>query len=163
MPSILIIGYGNASRRDDGVAFHILSHLRACLGLPERPLDEEVDDPAERPAMIVGHQLGPELVELIVKYDIVVFVDAHTEGTGWEPVHWQEITPSLRSGMVSHHLKPGTLLALCDSIYGHSPRGYALSVLGTDFDFGDDLAPETATRAAQAVERLVAFWHEHGV
>ncbi len=33
--SILIVAYGNLSRRDDGVAFHVVRRLRERLGLPE--------------------------------------------------------------------------------------------------------------------------------
>jgi hydrogenase maturation protease len=88
----------------------------------------------------------------------VVFVDAHVEGTAWSPVHWQEITPAYDPGFVTHHLKPQTLLALCLSLYAKRPQGYILSVLGTDFDFGEELSSTTSARAEEAVERLEQFW-----
>ena len=163
MTSVLIIGYGNLSRRDDGVAFHIIARLRQRLGLTSQLDEDESDTLGERPATMLVHQLGPEIAETLVRYDAVVFVDAHVAGTDWAPVHWQEIATALRSSMVSHHLKPGVLLNLANSLYGHAPRGYALSVLGTDFDFGETLAPDTSSRADEAVERLLAFLRAEGV
>lgn len=163
MTTVLIIGYGNLSRRDDGVAFHIIARLRRRLGLTG-PLDEdEPDTLGEQIATMLAHQLGPEMAETLARYDVVVFIDAHVAGTDWSPVHWQEIAPALRSSMVSHHLKPGVLLSLAGSLYGHAPRGYALSVLGADFDFGETLAPDTSKRADEAVERLLDFLHVEGV
>lgn len=155
--STLIIGYGNVSRRDDGVALHILRRLRARLGLPPDDLIEPGESAGAALAMVCVHQLVPELAETLISYDTVVFVDAHVKGAGWDPLHWQEVEPAYRSGMVSHHLKPAALLALNRSLYGRSPTGYLLSVLGHDFDFGEELSPETNELAEQAVERLLGF------
>ncbi len=161
MTSVLLVGYGNLSRRDDGVAFHIIARLRRRLGLPEQTVEEDTLD--AQPATMLVHQLGPEMAETLARYDAVVFIDAHVAGTDWSPVHWQEITPALRPSMVSHHLKPGVLLSLAGSLYGHAPRGYILSVLGADFDFGEELAPATLALAEEAVERLLAFLRAEGV
>ena len=164
MPSVLMIGYGNASRRDDGVAVHILQRLRERLGLPVDELDEDRGtelDPTL--AMLAVHQLGPELAEIIAQYESVIFIDAHVEGTLWSPVHWQEIIPAYRASIVTHHLKPESVLALCNSLYGRNPKGYTLSVLGTDFDFGEELSSGTSARADQAVARLLAFLRVEGV
>ena len=158
MSSVLLIAYGNVSRRDDGVAIHILRRLRGSLGLPIVADDDEVEEHlAKQVAALVVHQLGPELVEDMVSYDCVVFMDAHTEAPGWEPVHWQTITPAYRPSIVTHHVRPETLLALCLSLYSRCPRGYILSVLGIDFDLGEELSPETAARVEQALAHLRAW------
>ncbi|MBN1402305.1 MAG: hypothetical protein JXA74_15805, partial [Anaerolineae bacterium] len=102
-------------------------------------------------------QLAPELAESLAECDIVIFVDAHVDGAGWEPLHWQEVTPAYESSLVGHHLKPASVVALTESLYGRSPRPYVLSVLGTDFDFGEGLSAGTSKRADLAVERLLAF------
>jgi len=47
------------------------------------------------------------------------------------------------------------LLALCQTLFGHAPKAYVLSVLGHDFDFGDELSAETSALAEEAVGRLV--------
>lgn len=156
--AVLVVAYGNASRRDDGVAFHVLQRLRGRLGLaPE--WDEDVEEVVEgrRVRMICLHQLAPELAETVARYDQVVFVDAHVGGVGWEPVQWAQLEPVYEPGMVGHHLKPSVVLALCSTLYGAAPRGYTLSVEGQDFDFGEELSPMTSAWAEVAVERLIGL------
>jgi hydrogenase maturation protease len=163
MSSILLIAYGNVSRRDDGVAMHILRRLRRSLGLPAVEDDEEVEEHlTEQVAALAVHQLGPELVEDLVAYDFVVFMDAHIETPGWATIHWQEVTPAYRPSIVTHYVRPETLLALCLSLYHRCPRAYVLSVLGVDFDLGEDLSSETASRAEQAAVRLRNWLAEQG-
>lgn len=155
---VLLIAYGNASRRDDGVAFHIVRRLRQRLGRPARDEDEARDEFLdESPAILATHQLGPELCEVMGTFEVVIFVDAHVEGTAWSPVHWQEISAVHGSRFVTHHLRPQTLLALCDSLYAKRPQAYILSVLGTDFGFGEELGAATSLRAEEAVLRLERF------
>lgn len=159
----LLIAYGNTSRRDDGVAIHVIRRLQRRLGLPAGALDEDAAI-ALAPGVeaLCLHQLEPELAEAASECAAVVFIDAHVEGLPWDPVRWQEIEPAYRPGPVSHHLKPEGVLALSASLYGRRPRGYVLSVLGTDFDFGEELSPPTSIRADEAVERLVEFLVRNG-
>ena len=163
-PSLLIIGYGNISRRDDGVAYHILQRASERFGLPECSMGPaEGEEPKAGLSVIFVHQMAPELAETLSRYDAVVFIDAHVEGTGWEPVHCQKIAPAFKSGMVTHFLRPDTLLALCASLYEHCPVGYMLSVLGKDFDFGEELSQETSVLADKAVDRLLDLVRSEGV
>ncbi|MFP3895460.1 MAG: hypothetical protein ACLFV5_01295 [Anaerolineales bacterium] len=166
--SLLLVGYGNTSRRDDGVALHILRCLRRRLGLL---LDEWEagtilcpHDGAYKPlAMICVHQLAPELAELAAQYDAVIFIDAHVAAADWEPVAWQEISPAYQAGIVSHHLKPSVVLALSHSLYGGHPKGYTLSVLGHDFDFGEELSSNTLPLAQEAVFFLLGLIQSEGL
>ena len=124
----LLVAYGNLSRRDDGVAGHIVSRLRRRLGLAERELENDVrvsesgeviteDGPEGHPRMqmILLHQLAPELGETLASFDLVVFLDAHVEGATtpegdlWEDVHLQRIDAGLQTSMVTHHLKPAAI------------------------------------------------------
>lgn len=166
--SALIIAYGNVSRRDDGVAFHILQRLRGQLGLAAQELEFDCyraveANREERLGMICVHQLAPELAETVLDYDMVIFVDAHVADARWEDVHWQEIAPAYLSSMVAHHLKPASVLALCQSLYGRCPRGYILSVLGVDFDFGEELSPTTSALVDEAVKRLLNVFRAQGI
>ncbi len=166
--SLLLVGYGNISRRDDGVALHILRHLRRRLGLSLNDWEANTvlcpNGGARKPlAMICVHQLAPELAELAAQYDAVIFIDAHVAAADWEPVAWQEISPAYRAGMLGHHLKPSVVLALSRSLYGGSPRGYTLSVLGHDFDFGEELSLDTFTLAQEAVSFLLGLIQSEGL
>lgn len=161
--SALLIGYGNLSRRDDGVALYVLQRLRQRLGLaPEELATEAHIEPGTNLAMMCVHQLTPELAETACDYDIVIYIDAHVSGTDWEPVRWARIEAVIQSGMVGHHLKPGVILALCESLYGKNPTGYMLSILAHDFDFGEGLSAETSALADRAVDRLEGFLRARG-
>lgn len=153
----LLIAYGNTTRRDDGVAYHVVQRLCARLGLEPDALDAEEGMLDERLSILRLHQLAPELAETLARYDAVIFIDAHVGGQGWAPVEWRSIEPAYAPGLVSHHLKPAAVLALCDTLYGAHPQGYALSILGHDFDFGEDLSPATLALVDEAVERLERF------
>ena len=169
----LLVAYGNMSRRDDGVAGHILARLRQRLGLAPRELENDVrtsaageiiteDGPEGYPRlqMILLHQLAPELGETLAGFELVVFLDAHvagattSEGIPWDVVHLQKIDAGYQTSMVTHHLKPAAVLALCRTLYGCEPQAYVLSVLGHDFDFGETLSDATSRLADKAVERL---------
>jgi hydrogenase maturation protease len=164
--SILLVGFGNLSRRDDGVAFHIIRRLRERLGLPaaaDDPLEDAYDDMGPGLVAMCLHQLAPELAETLAQHDVVVFIDAHVAHQDWEALEWREVAPHYRANMVSHHLTPDAVLALSQSLFGSCPRGYILSVLGTDFDFGTELSPTTAALVDDAVEVLLDLMREEGI
>jgi hydrogenase maturation protease len=150
-----LIAYGNPSRQDDGLAYHVILALRDLLGLELVTIDE-LQDGELLPELQVcfTQQLVPEMAEMLAEMSIVVFMDAHVPGTDYQPVHWQEIEPLFRPSMVSHHFKPEVLIAWCSSLYGHTPQAFVLSVLGTAFDFGTELSPEANLRARQAAQLL---------
>lgn len=153
--SILLVGYGNTSRRDDGVAAHILQSLLGRLGMDSDSIGgEDSLEPSPGIKVLFLHQLAPELAELVAQYDTVVFIDAHVEGSGWDDMSWQPVAPAVEAGMIGHHLRPGVVVALAQSLYGGAPDAYMLSVLGHDFDFGEAISPQTGELAERAVNRL---------
>lgn len=151
---VLVIGYGNPSRQDDGVGLAVVNGLRARAGQP--PLDEGDDgfgDLGRQLDTLFLQQLSPELAETLIDYAHVVLVDAHF-GIYPEVVHCETLAPQLEAAIVSHHFKPGTLLALTRELYGRAPTGELISVRGFAFDFTPQLSPETAAGVAQVIEDL---------
>ena len=155
MTATLLIAYGNPSRQDDGLAYHIVLALRDLLGLELITIDEFADGELLSGLQVCyTQQLMPEMAEMLAEMDTVVFMDAHVPGTSYQPVHWEEIQPMFLPSMVSHHFKPKVLIAWCTSLYGRAPKAFVLSVLGTDFDFGTELSSETAKRVNEAAHLL---------
>src|SRR5262245_29107852 len=70
---VLIIGYGNPLRADDGVGWQAARHLAELLR----------DEPIE---ILALHQLTPELAEPISRADLIIFIDASNEG---QPGSWK--------------------------------------------------------------------------
>jgi len=153
----LVIGYGNPSRRDDGVGLAVVNALRGRWGQASlAPYDDGWEDLGGTRDSLSLQQLTPELAPALAQYDLVIFVDAALLESA-EAVHSERIAPNYCTGAISHHMEPATLLALACQLYGRAPQGFLISVRGHDFNFGDQLSPETHAAVAEAVERVAAL------
>ena len=156
MNRILIIGYGNPDRQDDGVAWYILRSLAELLGYPF-PASYEDEFPTNSRIDFVFHlQLTLEMAEDISGYERVCFVDAHT-GDIPEPVRLIQITAEFQRSPFTHHLTAQSLLSMCKTIYSKKPEAVLLSVRGFRFGFERDLSAETNALVTPAVH-LLSNW-----
>ena len=156
MKKLLLIGYGNPDREDDGVAWHILQALTIKLGL-ESPGSYEDEFPEHPLIDFAFHlQLTPEMAEDISAYEYVCFVDAHTSSIP-EPVRLIDVESEFQASPFTHHLTPQSLLSMCETIYRKMPDAALLSVLGHRFLFSRQLSEETERLVPQAVE-LICEW-----
>jgi len=154
--STLILGFGNADRQDDGVAWHILNRLAVRL---ERPISDSPDEgfqlSGNSPELLFTLQLIPEMAEMIGQFDRVCFVDAHT-GSVPQDVKITPVREEFQSSPFTHHMTPATLLALAGTLYGKHPEALLVSVRGYAFEFDRSLSERTDELASQAVE---AIWN----
>lgn len=156
MRKLLILGYGNPDREDDGVAWHILRVLTTKLGL-SAPASYEDEFPESAQIDFAFHlQLTPEMAEDIAGYEYVCFIDAHT-GNIPEPIRLITVESEFQNSPFTHHLTPQSLISMCETIYKKRPDAALLSVLGHRFLFSRELSEETAQLVPQAVE-LVWEW-----
>lgn len=140
---ILVVGYGNLLRQDDGIGQHIANTI-AAWNLPQVK------------AMAV-HQLTPELAEWLLKAEIAIFVDAYPMTTSQDlciqPLELAE------SGMTSgHSCDPQSLLALTQAVYGYHPRSWWVMVPGVNFELGEALSPiadQGIQTALQQIDQLI--------
>jgi hydrogenase maturation protease len=153
---LLLIGYGNPDREDDGAAWHILRAVTLNLGL-NAPSSYEDEFP-EFELIDFGFylQLTPEMAEDISTYEYVCFIDAHT-GNIPEPVRLIAVESEFQASPFTHHLTPQSLLSLCETIYEKRPDAALLSMLGHRFLFSRELSEETAALVPQAVD-LIWDW-----
>lgn len=154
MTRTLVIGYGNPSRKDDGVGLAAIDLLRARQGLP--PLDEASEWLSESGSdldTLFVQQLTLDLVDALAPYDRLFLVDAHVGGYP-ELVHREHVVPRETLGLVSHILKPEHLLALAQRVSGRAPATTLYSVRGFDFNFGEQLSPATAEGVQQVVAEI---------
>lgn len=154
-----MIGYGNPYRRDDSVALAVVNGLRARQG--RLPLEEGMDGLEELGGgldTLFLQQLTPELAEIVVQYEEVIFVDAHMgECHGF--LREVALRPAAQPAITSHHLHPEALLALAQALWGKVPRTRLLSIRGYDFDFGTELSPQTREGSERAVMRIWETYH----
>jgi hydrogenase maturation protease len=121
---ILIIGYGNTLRRDDGVGAKVADAV-AALHLPG----------VESMACA---QLTPELAEPISRARLVVFVDAALDAP--REVQLRRLMPADTSQLMAHAADPRTMLALARDVFGHAPAAWWLTIPIEDTGFGESLS-----------------------
>jgi hydrogenase maturation protease len=157
MQKILILGYGNVDRQDDGIAWHVLCALAARL---ERPVPEIAGEGFEatgqNPELVFIPQLVPEMSETLAEYDLVCFIDAHT-GNIAADLAFEEIQGSYKSAPFTHHMTPQTCLSLAGTLFGNQPRGFLTTVRGYEFQFTPTLSTRSAALADQAAG-LIMDW-----
>lgn len=159
---ILILGYGNVDRGDDGLGHHVVNGLARRFGRGAvEPYLDEPETAAGNVDLIFQRQLTPEMAELLTDYDLVVFVDAHT-GAFAEELRVAEVVAAYQPQALTHHLSPETLLALTQTMYGHSPTGLLYSGRGYAFDFTNELSDRTRALADQIIERILVLIGEGG-
>ncbi len=149
---VLVIGYGNVLRTDDGVGPHAARLL--------------ADDPRLAGAAVLArHQLAPELAADVAGAALVILVDA-TTATPPGAVTVRPLAaaagpggPATGPGATSHHVGPELLLGLASELYGAAPEAVAVSVGVANMGPGETLSPRVAAAlpaVADAVARLVA-------
>jgi len=127
MARVLIIGYGNPLRGDDGIGWHAAQRLFERSAI----LDAEVMN---------CHQLTPELAEALSRAEHVIFIDARVGPTPGA-VEVCEVTAGVPEyPTLSHHFDPSTLLALAQGLYGRAPEAWILTVTGESFADTDQLS-----------------------
>lgn len=156
MKKLLLLGYGNPDREDDGVAWHILRALTIKLGfVPPESYEDEFPE-SEQIDFNFQLQLTPEMAEDVAAYPYVCFIDAHT-GNIPEPVRLIDVESEFQNSPFTHHLTPQSLLSMCETIYGRKPDSALVSVIGHRFLFSRELSEETAALVPQAIN-LIWGW-----
>ena len=136
MADVLIIGYGNTLRSDDGVG-----------PMVARRLAEDV-----RASVIEAVQLLPEHIEMASNADRVVLVDAAVDLNAGV-VRCERVRPGLPDGSLLdlHDLSPAGLTRAVDELYGRRPEVWLVSIGAASFDLGEALTPLVGAALREAV------------
>jgi hydrogenase maturation protease len=154
-PRILILGYGNVDRGDDGLGYYVVSELaRRAAQIEVEPYDDLPTALTGNVHLLFLRQLTPELAETLAEYERVCFVDAHT-GNVPDDLNIVDLESGFQTSPFTHHMTPATCLALAHSVYGRAPQARLVSVRGHEFGFSRALSPRTAELAEQAVEKIM--------
>jgi hydrogenase maturation protease len=140
---VLVVGYGNALRSDDGFGWHAAARL--------------ADDPRIAGTTVLQrHQLTPDLALDLSRASFAIFVDASTGPAGVVAVRQVRAAPD-STVTWSHHVDPSVLLALARDLYGRAPEGLAVSVgLGTT-EPGERLSSPLARILPNVVDDIVRW------
>ncbi|RUL85627.1 hydrogenase maturation protease [Tautonia sociabilis] len=136
--SVLVIGFGNPMRRDDGVGPSVAQAVsRWCI-----PGVEAIE----------AHQLLPELAEPLAKARLAVFVDARIAGEGeGDRVEARPIAPADGRETIGHVSDPRRLLALSREVFSRSPEAWLITVPAVDLSIGEGLSPDARQGLREAM------------
>ncbi|RJR52885.1 MAG: hydrogenase maturation protease [Desulfobacteraceae bacterium] len=142
---ILILGYGNPQRRDDGCGYLVAEKVKAAL------------EGMSGVRILFAHQLDPAMAEDLADAGEAVFVDATVEELK-RGRRWKRIAPERGLlPVLTHHLRPSFLLGLAFSIRGRCPAAWLVSIQGHDFGFGEGLSREAARNVEKSAKEIVTF------
>lgn len=140
---LLVIGYGNTLRHDDGVGPCIAEAI------------EELGLPGVR--TLVSQQLSPEHAEPVARARRVIFVDAAVDQA--EDVKFRKLVPGETTQLMAHAADPRTMLALARDVFGHAPESWWLTIRAVKLGFGTDFSPEAEAgfqKSVSVIKKLVS-------
>jgi hydrogenase maturation protease len=135
---LLVIGYGNMLRGDDGVGPRVAEAVTA-LNLPGV-------------RTLVCPMLTPELADQISQARVAIFVDAAVDVPN--EVQLRKLEPNDSSQLMAHAADPRTMLALARDVFGHAPEAWWLTIPAVNLDFCEELSPETQRGFEEALEKI---------
>lgn len=136
----MVIGYGNELLGDDAIGNRIANAIESWHLLTVKSL--------------AVHQLTPELAENLAKTDLAIFVDACINS---EPLDIQvkSLLPDTSNAVNGHIGDPRSLLALTESLYGHCPPAWLVTVPGFNFEISDRISPSAEKGMAIALIKII--------
>lgn len=139
MARVVVAGYGNPLRGDDGVGWRVAEAVAEKWG--------------EQVCVLMGQQPAPEWAPELAAADVAFLVDATHEAVPGMCV--RRLEPVARGQLLDGHtFGPEHLLGLAAALYGHVPESYLLLLPTENFDFGEGLSPTTARAAERALRFL---------
>ncbi|MCL1927027.1 MAG: hydrogenase maturation protease [Syntrophorhabdaceae bacterium] len=142
---ILVIGYGNPGRSDDGLGPALAERLEA-LAIPGVTVEAD-------------YQLSIEHAAMVAEYDVVVFADADSSCP--EPFYLKPVVAKHIVEFTSHSVPPEEILHIAHSCFNASPQGYVLGMRAQVLEpFSEGLSPAAQEVLEAALERLLGFVSE---
>ena len=142
---LLIYGYGNPGRQDDGIGVALVEQLEpwaAKAGISGLAFD-------------TNYQLNAEDALAVAGARAVVFVDAVREGVA--PFSFQPLKPQATIAFSTHAMSPESVLALAAELYNERPPAWLLAIRGCAWETNEPPTPEALANLAVARDFLQAW------
>lgn len=131
-PRVVVFGYGNPSRGDDGLGPALAGRLAGWAAAVADRCELEV---------IEDFQLQVEHALDLEDRDLALFLDASVAAAA--PWTFRRLRPQADPTTTTHELSPAAVLQVYRDIHGSPPPpSYLLSVRGLSFGLGAPLGPE---------------------
>jgi hydrogenase maturation protease len=138
---ILLYGYGNPGRKDDGLGPAVIELVEKWI-IQEKLKNISVDS---------NYQLNIEDAYTIRDYDIVIFIDASIEDI--DDYIITRVEPSEKVNYTMHSVSPSFVMHLCKKIYHYTPETFLLHIKGYAFELKEGFTDQ----AEENLHKAVAF------
>lgn len=139
--NILLYGYGNPGREDDGIGNVFVDEMEKWIA----------EEGIENVSTDSNYQLNIEDADTISNSDIVVFVDATIEEI--DDFYIDRVEPSEAKVEFSMHaVSSAFVVNLCNELYNKFPECYLIHVKGYQWDFAEGLTDKARENLNKAIE-----------
>lgn len=132
-PRILIQAIGNPGRSDDGIGAAFVQMCQPWLSYAS----------AHHLTIRNVYQLNVEDAYTMSEFDIVVFIDASKSPI--DAFSFTAVQPQRTTPYTTHAMGPGSVLFLCEELYGKLPKTFLLEIKGYEWEMLEGLS-EAAER-----------------
>lgn len=146
--SVLVYGYGNPGRQDDGLGVMLAEQLEAWG--KSRGYESLTTDS--------NYQLNLEDAYTLSHHDLVIFADATQEDL--EDFRFEELQPSPAVEFTMHAVSPAFILHLCHQIFDRKPEAWLLHIRGYKWEFMGPLTEDARRNLQRAREFVEGFLGE---
>ncbi|MEZ4908196.1 MAG: hypothetical protein R2771_11295 [Saprospiraceae bacterium] len=143
---ILIYGFGNPGRKDDGLGYQFVEHFSKWTS--ENSINNVQFD--------CNYQLNIEDAELISTKDIVLFVDASVEDI--EEFSISKIDGSSDLAFTTHEASPGYIYYLCEKLFKKTPSAYLLHIKGYNWNFEEGISDKATKNLQKSIEYIKSIF-----
>jgi hydrogenase maturation protease len=142
---ILIYGYGNPGRQDDGAGVILAEQIESWVH--EQGISSVSTDS--------NYQLNLEDAAAISEYDIVIFADASQAEIN--DFLFERLEPSASVEFTMHAVAPSFILHLCKQVFDRSPETYILHIKGYGWEFMKEMTEKAKANTNDAIQFLKNF------
>jgi len=142
---ILIYGYGNPGRQDDGLGILFSEAMEEWAkqnGIKGITCDS-------------NYQLNAEDSQSMSENDIVIFADATKNKI--RNIKYKEIKPGKIISFSTHSMSPESVLALCKELYNSKPRTYLITIKGYRWAVNGEVTKKARENLDKALEYIKKF------
>ncbi len=140
--NILIYGYGNPGRQDDGLGNAFVNRIRewvAVEGLHDFSFDS-------------NYQLNIEDADAIADKDLVIFADASEEDIG--DFCLSKVDGKKEVSFTTHAASPGYIVKLCEELFNKKPHVLLLHIKGYEWEFREGISEKARANLEAALQYM---------
>lgn len=140
---VLVYGYGNPGRQDDGLGNEMVNMLNTWI--PDHDISCISTDS--------NYQLNIEDAEKVSENDVVIFVDATRDKIN--EYKFSKVEPSgAKVEFTMHAVSPAFVIDLCKKLFNRQPDAYLLEIRGYQWELGEGLSDNAKLNLEQAYQFL---------